>query len=75
MTDIMQDWKKNRFIIAPPDLVEGNERIVVLTDYNFWSDCIGELINWCENHNATTQGMTVTFGDEATLTLFVLRWS
>jgi hypothetical protein len=75
MTDIMQGWKESRFIIAPSDLVEDDARLVVLTDYNFWSEHISELINWCVINNATTEGMTVAFGDDATLLLFVLRWS
>ena len=75
MTDIMQGWKQSRFIIAPNDLVDDGVKLIVLTDYNFWADNIGELINWCADNNATTEGMTVVIGDETTLTHFVLRWS
>jgi len=74
MTDIFESWKKNRFIIVDHELVD-NESLVILTDVQFWADHTDELINWCSIRNATTQGMTVVFGDEPTLTEFVLRWS
>jgi len=73
-SDVFQHWKENRFIIAPSELVD-QEKLVVLTDHQFWSYHIGELIQWCSERNATTQGMTVVFGDEVTLLEFVLKWS
>ena len=72
--DIFHSWKENRFIIAPDVLVD-KEKLVVLTDYNYWVDHTDELIAWCENNGAVSQGMTVVFPDAETLMLFVLRWS
>lgn len=71
--DLFAHWKQQRFIIAPAELVD-KEQLVVLTDYKFWSDHTDELIAWCNERNAVTEGMTVVFGDEVTLTEFVLRW-
>lgn len=78
MTDVFEEWKKNRFIIAPSELLEDdkNTRLVILTDYHFWADRIDELADWCdERGTAVSMGMTVVFEDEATLSEFVLRWS
>ena len=75
MTDIFQSWKERRFIIASPDIVDG-ERIVVLTDVAFWTEHINDLIEWCSDTPGTTnEGMTVIFDSDEALTMFVLRWS
>jgi hypothetical protein len=63
-----------RFIIAPDVLVD-KEKLVILVDYQYWADHVGELIEWCGERGAVTQGMTVVVPDEMTLTEFVLRWS
>ncbi len=74
MNDIFAHWKEQRFIIAPDDLVD-NEKLVILTDYNYWADNTDELIAWCRERDVVTQGMTVVFPDDVSLTEFVLRWS
>lgn len=74
MTDIFESWKQNRFIIAPAELVD-REQLVILTDYTYWADHTDELVDWCENNGAVSQGMTVVFPDSETLMLFVLRWT
>lgn len=74
MTDIFHDWKTNRFIIAPDELVD-NEKLVILTDYSYWADHADELVEWCNGRNASTEGMVVVFGDEMSLSDFVLTWS
>jgi hypothetical protein len=74
MTDIFQSWKENRFIIAPKVLVD-EEKLVILTDIQYWSGHHDELSSWCADRNAEVSGMTVVFGNEQTLTEFVLRWS
>ena len=74
MNDIFAHWKEQRFIIAPDDLVD-NEKLVILTDYNYWADNTDDLIAWCQERNVVTQGMTVVFPDDVSLTEFVLRWS
>ena len=73
-TDIFESWKKERFIIAPPALVD-EEKLIVLVDYNYWIDHTDELMAWCEQNNCVTQGMTVVLPNEETLMLFVLKWS
>jgi len=75
MTDIMQEWKNSRFIIAPSELVDDGAILIVLSDFRFWSEHSDELDAWCAEHNARTEGMTVVVFDEVTLTHFVLRWS
>ncbi len=72
--DIFHSWKENRFIIAPQELVD-KEQLVVLTDFNYWTIHADELLEWCNERNVVTQGMTVVFPDEASLLEFVLRWS
>jgi hypothetical protein len=74
MNDIFAHWKEQRFIIAPGDLVD-NEKLVILTDYNYWADNTDELIAWCRERNVVTQGMTVVFPNDVSLMEFVLRWS
>ena len=72
--DIFHSWKENRFIIAPAEIVD-NEKLVILTDYNYWADHTDELIAWCNERNVVTQGMTVVFPDDVSLMEFVLRWA
>lgn len=72
--DIFAHWKENHFVIAPDVLVD-NEKLVILTDYNYWADRTDELIQWCNDNGAVSQGMTVVFPDAETLMLFVLRWA
>jgi len=78
MTDIMQTWKENRFIVADvaDPALELGEITVVLTDIKFWSDHVDDLLVWChDTPGVKTQGMTVTCDDEHALTLFILRWA
>jgi hypothetical protein len=74
MTDILQHWKENRFVIAGRDLTD-DECLVILTDISYWSEHMDTLTAWCHDRDAVTAGMTVTFGSERTLTEFLLRWS
>jgi hypothetical protein len=75
MTDIMQDWKDRRFVVA--DRALGFEdTVVVLTDYRYWANHVDELIEWCRaTPGITNEGMTVVCQTEQSLTLFLLRWS
>ena len=75
MTDIFEDWKKSRFIIAPRELVDDGVNLIVLSDYKYWADHIDELTKWCGERDAEVQGMTVAIHGDATLTEFLLRWS
>jgi hypothetical protein len=74
MTDVFEEWKKRRFIIANPELVDG-DKLVILTDFHYWIDNRDQLAEWCKFRNVDQQGSTVVFSDEATLLEFVLRWS
>jgi len=74
MTDLFQHWKENRFIVAPKELTD-NERLVILTDIQYWNNRHDELAVWCKERNAVTSGMTVVFGNEKTLVEFLLRWA
>jgi len=74
--DVMEDWKNQRFIIAPSYLLDDlEERLIILTDYKFWSANVDELVAWCKENNCVTQGMTVVPQSDKALTAFCLRWA
>jgi hypothetical protein len=64
-----------RFVSTPDLLIAGGPELVILTDYKFWAENIGALIEWCEQNEAETTGMTVVLKDKAALTAFTLRWA
>lgn len=69
------DTNRERFVIAPVELYNNEYlKIVILTDYNFWTEHTDELTDWCENNGAKFRGMTVTFPTEQILAAFILRW-
>jgi len=74
MTDILADWKKNRFILPDCDITNG-VKCAVLTDVAFWVEHLDELTEWCRYRNCTQTGMVVEFFDEVSMVEFVLRWS
>jgi hypothetical protein len=73
--DILEAWKKEKFILVPHDLLDKDETMVVLTDYMYWIGHDEELRDWCKQHNANIEGMCIVFPDPQTLTLFTLKWS
>jgi hypothetical protein len=74
--DIFEDWKHNRFILAPRDLTETGNHLIILTDIKHWAEHADELAEWCDRtQGAFTKGMTVEITDDKTLTHFILRWS
>lgn len=80
MTDIMHDFKKNRFIVTPhyisnglPEPVYGH--LVVLSDVGYWAANVDDLIVWCGETGCKLQGMTIDVPTDELLTLFCLRWS
>ena len=77
MTDLMNDWKRQRFIVLPRELVEGSPYgiTVLMSDYNYWADHVGECIEWCGQYGCEIKGMTIEIPNDETLTLFSLRWS
>ena len=66
---------KERFVVIPADLLEGNEKMIILAHYNFWAAHEDELRQWCHDNNSSFVGMTVTVPNEQTLTAFCLRWA
>lgn len=72
--DILADWKRNKFIIAPE--IEGisSKYLVVLTDIPFWADNADNLVEWCRTHSVKTKGMTVELETDEQLVMFELRW-
>jgi hypothetical protein len=74
--DILGDWKKNRYILAPSNLTESDHHLIILTDVAYWAEHADELIEWCnKTQGVRTQGMTVEISDDKTLTHFILKWS
>lgn len=71
----MQAWKERRFIVAEPEL-GFSDIIVVLTDIEYWSRNLDDLLVWCRSTpGVKNEGMTVVITDPKSLTLFLLRWS
>jgi hypothetical protein len=74
--DILEDWKRNRFILASHDLTETDNHLIILTDIKYWAEHADELKEWCDrNQGAYPQGMTVEISDDRTLTHFILKWT
>jgi hypothetical protein len=73
--DILADWKTNRFIVVGEELLDRDERLIVLTDLKYWSEHVDELVEWCKHNNMDTEGMTVVCGSDAEVTAFLLRWT
>ena len=74
MSDIFENARDQRFIVAPQILTD-NELLIILTDIKFWNDNFDQLQYWCKNNNSQQQGMTVLVPDSQSLTAFCLRWS
>ena len=79
MTDIMQDYKNRRFVVAPNYIAHGLKptygHLIVLSDLGYWSEHIDALVAWCAEHGCMHKGMTVDIPTDQLLTLFCLRWS
>ena len=63
-----------RFIVAPPDLGFGS-RLVILSDFAYWSNHEPELADWSNRNNAILSGATVELATDQDLVMFLLRWS
>ena len=63
-----------RFIVAPVELGFGN-RLVILSDFAYWSNHEPELADWCNRNNATQSGATVELSTDQDLVMFLLKWS
>lgn len=77
MTDLFHEWKKQRFVVVPPTLLDGIPfgPVVLMCDFKFWSENADECAEWCQQHQCRIKGMTIEMPNEETLTLFSLRWS
>jgi hypothetical protein len=77
MTDILTDWKTQRFVVIDyPTCDNDVARTAILTDINFWVEHIDQLDQWCkDNVGAQRTGMTVGFDTPESLLLFTLRWA
>ena len=78
MTDILADWKTQRFVVIdyPTEWDNDVARTAILTDIDFWVEHIDQLDQWCEdNVGAQRTGMTVGFDTPESLLLFTLRWA
>jgi F0F1-type ATP synthase epsilon subunit len=74
MTDVFEDWKKNKFIIVDAAMIDITDaNLIILTDVSYWNENYDALKEWCTNYSAEVRGMTVTCDDPA-LTAFCLRW-
>lgn len=74
MSDLFENAKKQRFLVAPNYLTD-HELLIILTDYKFWNEYYDDLELWCRENRSEIQGMTVALPDSPTLTAFCLRWS
>ena len=76
MQDIFEQWRKERFIVVPKQLLDEDEILIVLTDVGFWLEYSGELYKWCEERSDSTNisGMTIVLNSEELLTEFILKW-
>jgi hypothetical protein len=73
-TDILEDWKKGRFVVVEAALIDITDaNLIILTEIEYWNDHYEELKEWCQDYDAEVRGMTVTLSDQA-LTAFCLRW-
>ena len=72
--DVMAEYKAGRFVVADPILGFG-PRLIVLSDFTFWVDRLGELEVWCQLHGAVRKGTTVEIPTDEVLTVFILQWS
>jgi hypothetical protein len=77
MTDLMQDWKDNKFVVVGQDFMNeiGYSHLVIMTDVKFWAAQVDQCIAWCHQNNCEIKGMTITIPNEETLALFLLKWS
>lgn len=66
---------KGRFVVF--DQIYGIHRGVVIADFAWWVGVEDQVREWClDNHIRTQQqGMVITFDDDESFTMFMLRWS
>jgi hypothetical protein len=64
-------------VVTDPAIISdfASHALIMLTDIGYWNNHWDELQQWCQNHQAQSQGMTVDIPDAATLTVFCLKWN
>ena len=76
MSDIFEEWKTKRFIVAGPDLHDyKNQHMIIMTDFSYWSFYADDCIAWCKENNCEIKGMTILIPSDSLLTAFMLKWS
>lgn len=76
MTDIMQEFKENKFTIASWAAPSGVKHLVVLgRPFDFWIEQYENLIEWAAANQCVVAGMTVEIPTDEALTLFCLKWN
>ena len=66
---------KGRFVVF--DRVSGIHRGVVIADFAWWVGVEDQVREWCLDNGIRTQqqGMVITFDDDESFMMFMLRWS
>lgn len=68
-----------RFVVAPNHLLSDFDketlRLVILSDFTYWTDHYDELHEWAVHNHAKVSGSTITFSDDKDLISFILKWS
>jgi len=66
---------KGRFVVF--DQIYGIHRGVVIADFAWWVGVEDQVREWCLDNGIRTQqqGMVITFDDDESFTMFMLRWS
>lgn len=75
MNDIFEGWKKERFVVAGPNLHDyTNHYLVIMTDFGYWTDHADQCTQWCLDHGCEQTGATILIPTDELLTAFCLRW-
>ena len=66
---------KGRFVVF--DQIYGIHRGVVISDFAWWVGVEDQVREWCLDNGIRTQqqGMVITFDDDESFMMFMLRWS
>jgi len=65
--DIFAEWRKHRFVLVEPDMHEELGHMVVLTDFKFWAENIGELMSWCNVNGGGSSFIGINLDSTANL--------
>jgi len=68
----LDQLKDHRFLVA--DYYD-EHIVVMMTDFRYWTEHTKDLLDWCDRHGCTIEGLTINIPDRETLDWFVLTWS